>query len=218
MKLPKSTLILLLILIGLGSFVYFYEIRGASQRELSQKQKIQVFSFTSDDVKSLNISTKNLTVTLVRRKSGERPEWSIQSPVSDLANDAIVSYLMDLLVKSSIERILSIPANQLSEYGLDRPQATIDIQLKNQQNHQLLLGQPDFTGNFAYAEADPHFPQKGNISVLIVSKDFLNAVNRNLSEWKQFNQNTPAEPLPTLPSNFLSTPKGSRGAGEQGRK
>jgi hypothetical protein len=123
-----------------------------------------------------------------------------------LANDGTVSYLMDLLVKGRIERILSIPANQLPEFNLDQPQATIDIKLKNQQRHQIILGKSDFSGNFVYAEVDPHLPQNGNINVLLVSHDFTNAVNRQLSEWEQSGKNSQAEPLPTLPSTFLPTP------------
>jgi len=211
MKLPKTTLILVLLSLGLGGFIYFHEIKGASQREEMKENKPQIFSFRADDVQLLSIKMQNHPLILEHRNPSERPQWLIKSPILELANDGIVSYLMDLLVQGKIERILSIPANQLSEFNLDRPQAIIDIKLKNQQTHQLILGKPDFSGNFVYAEVDPNLSKSGNISsninVLLVSKDFINAVNRQLSEWKQNGKNDQEVPLPTLPSTFLPTPQ-----------
>jgi len=207
MKLPKTTLILVLLSLGLGGFIYFHEIKGVNQREAIKENKPQIFSFTADDVQLLSIKTQNPPLILEHRNPSERPQWLIKSPILELANDGIVSYLMDLLVQGKIERILSIPAHQLSEFNLDRPQATIDIKLKNQQTHQLILGKLDFSGNFVYAEVDPNLSKSGNINVLLVSKDFTNAVNRQLSEWRQSGKNEQEVPLPTLPSTFLPTPE-----------
>jgi len=63
------------------------------------------------------------------------------------------------------------------------PQATIEVKLKNQRTHQLILGKPDFNRNFLYTK-DPAAKPAGNVDVLLVSTDFENAVNRQLSEWK----------------------------------
>ncbi|QLE43259.1 DUF4340 domain-containing protein [Nostoc sp. C052] len=186
MKLPRTTLILILLALGLGTFVYFYEIRGATQREEIKGQKQKIFSFGKDDVQSLTVKTKKLTLNLERSpESSSKPNWLIKSPISGPANDAIVSYLMDLLVKDNSDTILSTPVKQLGEFALDQPQATINITLKNRQRHKLILGKSNFNGRFLYAQADPAIKPDGNINVLLVSTDFANAVNRELSEWKQ---------------------------------
>ncbi|MEH1788564.1 DUF4340 domain-containing protein [Nostoc sp.] len=186
MKLPRTTLILILLALGLGGFVYFYEIRGATVREEIKEQKQKIFSFGEDDVQSLTVKTKKFTLNLERSpESSSKPKWLIKSPISGPANDAIVSYLMDLLVKGNSDRTLSIPAKQLGEFALDQPQATINITLKNRQSHQLILGKSNFNGRLLYAQADSAIKPDGNINVLLVSTDFANAVNRELSEWKQ---------------------------------
>ncbi|MEH2066406.1 MAG: DUF4340 domain-containing protein [Nostoc sp.] len=185
MKLPRTTLILILLALGLGGFVYFSEIRGATVREENKEQKQQIFSFREDDVQSLTVKTKKLTLNLERNRESSNPKWLIKSPISGLGNDAIVSYLMDLLVKGKSERTLSTPAKDLTEFALDQPQATINITLKNRQSHQLILGKSNFNGSFLYALTDPATKPNGNINVLLVSTDFANAVNRELSEWKQ---------------------------------
>ncbi|MCL6752097.1 DUF4340 domain-containing protein [Nostoc sp. CCCryo 231-06] len=200
MKLPKTTLILILLTLGLGSFVYFHEIRGATVREETKEQKQRIFSFGEDDVQSLTVTTKKVTLNLERNpESSSNPKWLIKSPVSGPANDAIVSYLMDLLVKGNSNRTLSTPAKELKEFALDQPQATINITLKNRQSHQLLLGKSNFNGRFLYAQADPAAKPNGNINVLLVSTDFANAVNRELSEWKQPVDNSQKLPPLTIP-------------------
>jgi hypothetical protein len=184
MKLPRTTLILILLALVSGTFVYFYEIKGAPQREEVKEKKQQIFSFAADDVQSLTVKTENVTLNLERNNAGDT-KWLIKSPTAVPANDPIVSYLMDLLVKGKSDRTLSIPPNQLADFGLNPPQATININLKNQKTHQLTLGKPDFNRRFLYAQIDPTLKPDGNINVLLVSTDFENAVKRELSEWQQ---------------------------------
>jgi Domain of unknown function (DUF4340) len=208
MKLPRTTLILILLALGLGGFVYFYEIRGATVREEIKEQKQKIFSFAEDDVQSLTVKTNKITLNLERNpESSSKPKWLIKSPISGPANDAIVSYLMDLLVKGNSERTLSTPAKELGEFALDQPQATINITLKNRQSHQLILGKSNFNGRLLYAQADPAIKPDGNTNVLLVSTDFANAVNRELSEWKQPVDNS--QQLPGL-STPLPTPTNSK--------
>jgi hypothetical protein len=214
MKLPRTTLILVLIALGLGSFVYFYEIQGSTQRQEAKENKQQIFSFAEDDVQSLNVKTEKLTLNLERNPQSTNPKWLLKSPVSEPANDPIVSYLMDLLVKGKsvseappkVARTVSIPANQAGDFGLDQPQATINITLKNQKTHQLILGKPDFNRRFVYAQVDPNTQTNGNINVLLVSTDFENAVNRELSEWKQSANQIQPESTPTLTPTPTPTP------------
>ncbi|MFN6484906.1 MULTISPECIES: DUF4340 domain-containing protein [unclassified Nostoc] len=199
MKLPRTTLILILLMLGLGAFVYFHEIRGATVQEETKEQKQQIFSFAEDDVQFLIVKTKKLTVSLERSPEPGNPKWLIKSPISGPANDAIVSYLMDLLVKGKSNRTLSTSAKELGQFALDQPPATINITLKNRQSHQLLLGKSNFNGRFLYAQADPTVKPDGNINVLLVSTDFANAVNRELSEWKQPVDNSQKLPPLTIP-------------------
>ncbi|MEH2077651.1 MAG: DUF4340 domain-containing protein [Nostoc sp.] len=203
MKLPRTTLILILLMLGLGAFVYFHEIRGATLREEVKEQKQKIFSFAADDVQSLTIKTKKLTLNLERNPEPSNPKWVIKSPISGPANDAIVSYLMDLLVKGNSDQTLSTSAKELGQFALDQPPATINITLKNRQSHQLILGKSNFNGRFLYAQTDPPAKPDGNINVLLVSTDFANAVNRDLSEWQQ-----PVDNSQKLPSS-LTIPKPS---------
>ena len=195
MKLQKTTLVLILLALGIGSFVYFYEIQGATQRKEVKDKEQQIFAFEASDVQSLTVKTKNLAIKIESGDKSSKTKWLIKSPTVTPVSDAVMSYLINTLVKGKVERTLSIPNNQLGEFGLDQPQATINVKLKNQKTHQLVLGKSDFNHRFLYAQADP-VATNGNTNVLLVSTDLENAVNRKLSEWQEpvDNGKTPTHP------------------------
>jgi hypothetical protein len=71
-------------------------------------------------------------------------------------------YLIDeLVVKGKSDRAIQVPVAQLQEYGLKQPQATIEVKLKNQTTHQLILGKPDFNRNFYMLKLTPLLNQLG---------------------------------------------------------
>ncbi|AFZ32861.1 hypothetical protein Glo7428_4418 [Gloeocapsa sp. PCC 7428] len=195
MKLQRTTLILLLLALGLGGFVYFYEIRGATQRQEAEAREQQIFGFTQEQVQALRIQTQGQTLNFER----ENGRWIMTSPEKTPASNASISYLLDLLVQGRSDRTIQVPANQLTDYGLAKPQATVTVTLNNQQTHQLNLGNPDFTGNFLYAQVDPGTSPSGNVDLLLVSSNFQNGVNRDLAEWKIEND-TPQTPTSASPS------------------
>ena len=114
--------------------------------------------------------------------------WLLKAPVQAPANDAYVSYLTNLLVTSGRDRALEVSPDQLSEYGLDRPQATVEIRLKSQQTHTLRLGSANFDRTSLYAQVDPTQETADAIAVLLVPSDFENAINRSLTEWQAQNK------------------------------
>lgn len=185
MKLPKTTLILLLLALGLGGFVYFYEIRGATQRQAAKSNAEELFAFTEDQVKSFSIKNQGQTLKFEQIDS----KWQMKEPNDTPASDASVAFLLSLLETGKSNRTFSVPTTQLAEYGLNQPLSAIAITLKNDETHQLILGKSDFNGSFLYALADPPAKSKGNVDVLLVSPDFANAVNRQLSEWKSSDPN-----------------------------
>ncbi len=209
MKLQRTTLILLLLALSLGGFVYFYEVQGASKQQLAKDQKQQIFSFEQEQVQSFTLKTKEQTLLFEREDNVSKPIWRMKAPSNTLASDAAVSYLMDLVVKGKSNRTIQVAAAQLQEYGLAQPQAIIEVKLKNQQTHQLILGKPDFNRNFLYAQADPPTKPAGNVDVLLVSPDFENAVERHLSEWKGQDANQSSSSAETIQKKSEAIPSPS---------
>lgn len=212
MKLQRTTLILLLLALGLGGFVYFYEIQGAKQSPSVANQEQQIFSFDEKQVQYLMVNTKGQRLEFERKDKSGKPTWLMKTPNEAPAADASVLYLMDLLAKGKSSRTIQIPADQLQQYGLAPPQATVEVKLNDQKTHQLILGKPDFNRSFLYAQADPPPKPVGNVNVLLVSTDFDNAVNRSLSEWKSQDatqSSSPDKKSPSPKASEQATPSAS---------
>ncbi|HIK10584.1 MAG TPA: DUF4340 domain-containing protein [Oscillatoriaceae cyanobacterium M33_DOE_052] len=107
------------------------------------------------------------------------------TPTAIPAMEPYVSFLLEQLVKGRAERIINASQERIQEYGLDKPNATIEITLSNKEMHKLILGKREFTGKLIYAQIDPPAPTTGAQPVFLVSENFENAINRPLDEWKQ---------------------------------
>jgi hypothetical protein len=208
MKLQRTPLILLLIALVLGGFVYFYEVQGAPQREAAQANAEKLFQFKEEEVQTLKVATQQQTLSFVKTPAGRlkdtvkqqidqeklsKPEvliWLMTAPEEAAANEGAIAYLLNLMATGSSEQRFQVPSAKLAEFGLDKPLATVEVKLNNQQTHKLVLGKPNFNRTALYTQIDPPSNPTTDVSVALVSMDFESAVSRPLAEWKQAKQNT----------------------------
>ncbi len=193
MKLQRTTWILIIAALLVGGFVYFYEIQGAPKREAAKATKQPIFTFAEDQIQSLTIETEQETLEI--EQVGEEPvSWEIESPEAAPASSAAVAYLTDLLAEGESDRTLSVAADDLEEYGLDDPLATVEVQLQDGETHRIVLGSPGFDRTFLYAQIDPPEQTPEQVDVQLVPIEFENAVSRPLEEWKQVEVEEQEEP------------------------
>ncbi len=123
------------------------------------------------------------------------------------AQDNYVDYLLSLLTTGKSYRaiLMSDPAKQLREFGLEEPRATVEVKLKNQESRRFLLGNPDFNNSAYYAHVQTPGNKTENLEVLLVSTDLENAVERPLSDWKKEEKQQPDKNSGEKPS--VDTPK-----------
>jgi len=207
MKIQRTPIILFAIAVLLGSTVLLYETqRGAKQEEaLSSAQKL--FPFQESDVQAFTLTTPLYTRSFAKVSATQKtpspslnaspvPQlWQMTAPKKTTASEGSVAFLLNLIGTGTSEKTLTIPTVRLSEFGLDKPQATIDITLQNQTKHRLVLGNPDFNRSFLYAQIDPPKSSTPEQTIHLVSLDFENAVNRPIEEWQQQPADKP-KPLP----------------------
>lgn len=180
MKLQKSTWALLSTAVLLSGVVYIYEFE--SNRAV-QTQQQSLFDFQEEDIQAITLQNQQIRF----ERSGSEPfPWQLQ-PQNVPANDAAVSFLLDLLVQGKSDRSLTISPDQKPEYGLGKPLTTIQVELKNGRKHKLILGKPNFNNQFIYAQIDPA-NQADSLTIDLLSINFQYAVDRELEEWKQPNE------------------------------
>jgi len=197
----KTTLVLILIALGLGGYVYFFEIRSPSQKEAAIESQRNLFSFAEADVQRLEIAKETGETLEFVRLEDTANSWRMKQPEAAPAEAGTIVFLLDLLVKESISKTFTVEANQLENYGLDNPLATINVELQDQTKHQVVFGNPTFDEEQVYAQINPEDGETQEVSILPI--DFQYAVERSLSEWKQSppaeEQETPESDLPSPP-------------------
>ncbi len=188
----KPTTIFLATVAALLGLLVYAELQGTGNQTDSDGEGQPLFSFAEDDVESLTIQTDAATV---RFNTDDEGNWQLVEPVLAPANDASVAYLLSLLTTAESDRTLTVPTSDLATFGLNLPLATVDIELTNQASHRLILGDYDFNRSFLYAQTDPASEgNTGEISVLLVSPNFENAVNLTVDEWQQPPDNAETDP------------------------
>lgn len=188
MKLQRTTIILIILTLGLGAFVYFTEIKGKETQETVENQEENIakpiFNFAKNDIKTLTIETQGKTLKFEQTEDITKP-WQMIVPEKITANDPTLSFLINLFIESKSNQTFMATKKQLPNYGLDKPMSKIFITLKNEEKHELILGKPNFDDSLIYAQIDANKDTDDNRQITLVSKSFQYAVERDFNDWKQ---------------------------------
>lgn len=205
-------MILIAIAALLGGVVVLVELQKNPTQEETRSAGKKLFPFQESDIQAFSLKTPQQTVSFAKipasspsvktgspSPSPASQSWQMTAPETAIASEGSIAFLLNLIGAGSSEKTLTIPVARLAEFGLDQPQATIDITLNNQKKHRLVLGDPDFNRSFLYAQVDPLSKPEAAQTIHLVSLDFENAVNRPISEWKQQAADKPTLPPPPKP-------------------
>jgi hypothetical protein len=213
MKIKPSTLALVLVALGLGGIVLLVQQQPAPQSSETGEQVVSeaekpIFEFKEEDIQAFTLQTQLRTLKFERDKDGK---WQMLEPEKITASDPSIAFLLDLVTTGKTQRTITAPVNDREQFGLHQPLATIDLTLKDQKTHKLVLGEYDFNRSFLYAQADPP-TEASQLNVLLVSPNFENAVNRPLDEWKQpataeKSSSPTASPSPANPPEPSTSPE-----------
>ena len=206
MKLKKTTWVLVGITFILGSAIALNEWEFAPKREELQEQQKQLFSFTEEEIQVIKIEVGDKSIQ-IKRAEDQDYTWQMEKPEKVPAEDGIVAFLSDLLVDGGSESTLDIENRELKEYGLDKPFATIEVELEEGKKHQIILGNPDFSDKFVYALKDYDEEKEAEAKLLLVPVNFKNAVDRDLAEWKRKEEQAEQEkPENNIPESEIENP------------
>jgi hypothetical protein len=146
----KSTLLLVVLALGLGGSVYYYEFKRTPTPKKAEDESNPAFSFHAEDVKSLEFARSGQTISIEKRDG----KWLITQPVETRADSSVIEGIATELARARISRTLPASPDRLAAYGLTNPEVTLDLRLQNGAKHQLKLGSKDYTGGSVYAILD----------------------------------------------------------------
>lgn len=152
----RNPLIMLLILLALGGYVYFVEV----PREAKTAEEKKVFSFDKEAVTELALTYPDRSVVVKKNDTGK---WRISQPVEADADETTMKNLINSLAEAEVKRTLDETSPDMATYGLTAPVVKAKITLKDGKTFPLLsFGKDTPVGFSTYAQ------KEGETKVLLV--------------------------------------------------
>ena len=179
-----KTVFLILVLITLSGYLYFFEIRGTTERnfvEAKRKQeewrKIQVFPYQPQDFIYIKLVQDDTTI-IYQKEDGI---WWMREPINIRGDAAATNDIVHSIINVvETDPVADNPAD-IVQFGLDNPQIAITVQLEGAEDMKtLLLGNNNPTAITLYAkmEKSPRVFLVGSLIKWEVSKEFYKLSNR----------------------------------------
>jgi hypothetical protein len=145
----KSTIALIVVLAGLGAYIYFVTWKKADTASTSTKEKV----FTAvepDKIDDLKVTSSAGDATSLK-KSGT--DWQIVQPMTAKADVSEVNGITSALSSLELTRVVDENPTNLNDYGLSKPRVEIDFKTGSDKEYRkLLIGDKSPTGSDLFAK------------------------------------------------------------------
>jgi hypothetical protein len=143
-----STLILVVVLAGLGAYIYFVDSkRPAASADGSSATKEKVFDVDSGKVNELRITYQGQTSLLKKEGDG----WKMYEPSQIEADPPEAIGVATALSNVEIVRVIDENATDLEQFGLANPAITVEYKAEGGASGKLRLGNKNATQGEMYA-------------------------------------------------------------------
>jgi Domain of unknown function (DUF4340) len=145
----RSTVALLVVLIGLGTYIYFVTWKLPDSSDTASNQEKVFAALEADKIEEVKVKAEKGDVTTIVKKDGA---WQLTRPLSTKADESEVSSLTSGLSQVSIVRVVEENPTDLKEYGLETPRIEIDFKASGDKDYRrLLIGDKAPTGSDMFA-------------------------------------------------------------------
>jgi hypothetical protein len=169
----KKTLIVFIIALLVGGYIYFYERKAPTTEERVEKAQ-RVFDFDSEDVRRLSLRKGDCLI--VCEKTEE--EWIITEPLKVKADKSKVEGIISVLEFLRVERKLEQKAGEkleTVEFGLDEPRMEVIIDVEGE-SLTFIIGDDSPVGRNMYAMC------KDRGEVILVRKSLFDDLGKNVED------------------------------------
>lgn len=143
-----STLILVVVLAGLGAYIYFVDSkRPAPSADGSTTEKEKVFTVDVDKINELRVTTQGQTTLLKKSQGG----WKLVEPAPIDADPPEAIGVATALTNIDIVRVIDENATNLEQFGLANPKIVVEYKADGGASGTLKLGNKNATQGEIYA-------------------------------------------------------------------
>jgi hypothetical protein len=146
-----STLVLVVVLAGLGAYIYFVDSkRPAAGADGSSEAREKVFTVEADKINELRITYQGESSLLRKSEAG----WKMFEPAEIDADPPEAIGVATALTNVDIVRVVDENATNLEQFGLANPQITVAFKADGGAAGTLKLGNKNATQSEVYALKD----------------------------------------------------------------
>src|SRR5262245_51603473 len=119
----RSTIALVVVLAGLGAYIYFVTSKvpeGGATTEDAKKEKVFA-ALQADKIDEVKVSTASGDSTTLKKDG----TWKITQPSELPASESDVSQLTSALGQADVVRVIDENPSNLNDYGLSNPRVEI---------------------------------------------------------------------------------------------
>ena len=118
----RSFLVLLVLALGLGAYIFFVENKRDPAGDTSAVKKEKVFSTDSSTFDQIEVKAESGDTTTLRKKDGL---WEITAPEAMAADSTEVGNLVSSLESLEIQTVVDANPKTPKDFGLDPPRFTV---------------------------------------------------------------------------------------------
>src|SRR4029450_12016017 len=121
----RSTPALVLVLAGLGAYIYFVTWKLPEGGATDAKKLDKVFAaYEADKVEELKVMSAAGDATTLKKDGGG---WQVTQPIAAKADESEVSSITSALGQMEIGRVVDPNPTNLNDYGLSNPRLQVEF-------------------------------------------------------------------------------------------
>lgn len=147
MRRLASTLVLVVVLAGLGGYIYFVDNKKPAE---SPDAKAKAFDVTAEQIEELQIRIADGDQSTLKKLDGR---WQLVDPIQAEADNSEVNNMASSLASLDVQRVVDEAPVDLGQFGLAAPHLEVAFRLKGQTEfRRLQLGEKTPTGGDIYVK------------------------------------------------------------------
>jgi Domain of unknown function (DUF4340) len=147
----RSTIALLVVLIGLSAYIYFVTSKAPDSTTVAAKERVYP-KLDANGIVEIVVKADSGDTTTLKKDNGV---WQLTAPVSTKAEEMEVTQLTSNLSTLDISRVVDEKPTDLNQYGLQTPRIEIDFKSTGDKDyHRLYLGEKSPAGGDLFARSD----------------------------------------------------------------
>jgi len=175
----RSTIALIVVLAGLGGYIYFVTWKlPEGGADPNAKKLDKVFTgYEADKLEEIKVTSAAGDATTLRKEGGA---WQVTQPLTAKADESEVSGITSALGQMEVVRVIDENPATLNDYGLSNPRIQIDFKGAGDKDYRkLLVGDKTPTGSDLFAK------RNDETKVFLISASQETSLNRTTFDLRE---------------------------------